>query len=96
VGFLGVSILLTINNQPIKIMTKNTVDTQRTKYPFTEGTDYYIIDHSGRVHRSVWDDTSEEIHDENPSQLYYFVLGGLLYFKWQSNPNEYKYQQVDF
>tara|TARA_R100000149_G_C5754346_1_gene62162 strand:- start:249 stop:485 length:237 start_codon:yes stop_codon:yes gene_type:complete len=78
-------------------MSKPTVNIQRTKYPFSEGTDYYTIDHSGRVTRSVWDDTSEEIHDENPSQLYYFVMGdGLLYFKWQSANNVYKYQQVDF
>ena len=77
-------------------MTKNTVNIQKTKYPFTEGSDYYLIDYSGRVHRSVWDDVSEELHDRDSSKIYYYVMGGLLYFKYQSNPNEYKYQQVDF
>ena len=77
-------------------MSKPTVFTQRTEYPFAEGTDYYTIDQTGRVTRSVWDDTSEEMHDEDGSGLYYFVMGGLLYFKWQAFPNVYRYQQVDF
>ena len=77
-------------------MEKLTANIQRTKYPFSEGTDYYTIDQTGRVTRSVWDDVSEELHDEDGSQLYYFVMGGLLYFKWQSFPNVFKYQQVDF
>ena len=40
------------------------------KYPFEEGDDYYTIE-NGKVVYSVWDDVSEEIHDENPNKIYF-------------------------
>ena len=40
------------------------------KYPFEEGDDYYTIE-NGNVIYSVWDDVSEEIHDENPNKIYF-------------------------
>ena len=40
------------------------------EYPFEEGDDYYTIE-NGKVIYSVWDDVSEEIHDENPNKIYF-------------------------
>ena len=40
-------------------------------YPFREGDDYYTLDAIGHLHHSVWDEQSEEIHDQNPNKVYY-------------------------
>tara|TARA_R110002020_G_scaffold154637_1_gene334689 strand:- start:639 stop:1001 length:363 start_codon:yes stop_codon:yes gene_type:complete len=41
------------------------------KYPFKEGDDYWTIDERGMVVWSCWDETSEDMHDANPSKTYY-------------------------
>ncbi len=46
---------------------------RRLRYPFEEGDDYWTIEH-GRVVWSCWDDISEQMHDENPNQVYYKSL----------------------
>jgi len=42
------------------------------QYPLYEGQDYWTINNYDVVW-SVWDDVSEEIHDENPDKVYYLV-----------------------
>ncbi|HIB77177.1 MAG TPA: hypothetical protein EYO58_06070 [Flavobacteriales bacterium] len=41
-------------------------------YPFDEGEIYYTIE-NGEVVESCWDETSQEIHDANPNQMYFFT-----------------------
>jgi len=53
---------------------------QTSKYPFVEGDEYYTIE-KGEPILSVWDDESEAIHDADPVQTYYFVLGHALWEK---------------
>ena len=43
------------------------------KYPFVEGQRYYTIE-GNEVVESVWDDQSEEMHDENPNRQYFFTV----------------------
>ena len=43
---------------------------EKGQYPFQEGDDYWTIE-KGRVVWSCWDDISEQMHDENPNQVYY-------------------------
>ena len=45
----------------------------KNKYPFNEGDDYWTIE-NGEVVWSCWDDISEQMHDENPNQVYYKSL----------------------
>jgi hypothetical protein len=40
------------------------------KYPFSEGDDYWV-EEDGDLVWGVWDDTSEELHDENPNRQYF-------------------------
>lgn len=58
------------------------ISIQHSKYPFVEGDEYYTIGKTGELTLSVWDDESEAIHDANPDQTYYFVLGQALWRKY--------------
>lgn len=40
------------------------------KYPFNEGDDYWA-EEDGQLVWGVWDDVSEELHDENPNRKYF-------------------------
>ena len=40
------------------------------EYPFNDGDDYWTVEGNRLIH-SCWDDVSEEIHDNNPNQLYF-------------------------
>ena len=40
------------------------------KYPFNEGDDYWV-EEDGQLVWGVWDDVSEELHDENPNRKYF-------------------------
>ena len=40
------------------------------KYPFNEGDDYWVVE-DGDLVWGVWDDISEEIHDESPDRIYF-------------------------
>lgn len=40
------------------------------KYPFEEGDDYWV-EEDGDLVWGVWDDASEEMHDENPDRQYF-------------------------
>ena len=40
------------------------------KYPFNEGDDYWV-EEDGDLVWGVWDDVSEEMHDENPNRQYF-------------------------
>jgi hypothetical protein len=40
------------------------------EYPFDEGDDYWTIE-DNEIVWSCWDDVSEEIHAENPNQMYF-------------------------
>jgi len=50
-------------------------------YPFNEGDEYYSVRRldDGRTELvwSIWDDVSEEEHDNNPRSLYYKLNGAL-------------------
>lgn len=39
-------------------------------FPFKEGDDYWVIEDREVVY-SVWDDISEELHRQNPNQIYF-------------------------
>ncbi len=43
---------------------------QYNKYPFNEGDDYWA-EEDGQLVWGVWDDVSEELHDENPNRKYF-------------------------
>ena len=40
------------------------------KYPFNEGDDYWVLE-DGELVWGVWDDASEDMHDENPDRKYF-------------------------
>ena len=40
------------------------------RVPFEEGDDYWVIE-NGKIVYSVWDDVSEEMHEENPNKKYF-------------------------
>jgi hypothetical protein len=40
------------------------------KYPFNEGDDYWVVE-DGNLMWGVWDDASEDMHDENPNRKYF-------------------------
>tara|TARA_Y100000004_G_scaffold163617_1_gene193121 strand:+ start:403 stop:876 length:474 start_codon:yes stop_codon:yes gene_type:complete len=40
------------------------------KYPFNEGDDYWVVE-DGQLVWGVWDDASEEMHDEDPKRKYF-------------------------
>lgn len=42
----------------------------QNKYPFYEGDDYWVLE-DGDLVWSVWDDASEDMHDENPDKKYF-------------------------
>ena len=45
---------------------------EKNKYPFNEGDDYWTIEDNGKsVVWSCWDETSEEMYDENPNTKYF-------------------------
>ena len=43
---------------------------QYNKYPFNEGDDYWVLE-DGDLVWGVWDDASEDMHDENPNRQYF-------------------------
>ena len=43
---------------------------EHKKYPFNEGDDYWSVE-DGELVWGVWDDVSEEMHDENPNREYF-------------------------
>tara|TARA_R100001509_G_scaffold15660_1_gene7991 strand:+ start:3799 stop:4293 length:495 start_codon:yes stop_codon:yes gene_type:complete len=50
------------------------VDEEELGYPYQEGDTYYTIEQAGDVFgvvESVWDDVSQEMHDENPNRPYF-------------------------
>lgn len=53
-------------------ITKSELDTYKlyVEYPFKEGDDYYTIE-DGDVIWSCWDDVSEDLHDEDPTKVYF-------------------------
>ena len=51
-------------------MVQREQESRRSRYPFEEGDDYWTIER-GRVVWSCWDWVSEQMHDENPNQVYY-------------------------
>ena len=44
-----------------------------SKYPFIDG-DMYFTYEDGEWIESCWDSVSEEMHDEDPNQIYYKVI----------------------
>lgn len=42
----------------------------QNKYPFNEGDDYWVVE-DGNLMWGVWDDASEDMHDENPNRKYF-------------------------
>ena len=54
-------------------MLEREEESRRSRYPFEEGDDYWTIE-DGRVVWSCWDWVSEQMHDENPNQVYYKSL----------------------
>jgi len=40
------------------------------KYPFNEGDEYWTLE-DGDLVWSIWDDASEDMHDENPNRKYF-------------------------
>ena len=54
-------------------MLEREEESRRSRYPFEEGDDYWTIE-NGRVVWSCWDWVSEQMHDENPNQVYYKSL----------------------
>lgn len=54
-------------------MLEKEEESRRSRYPFEEGDDYWTIE-DGRVVWSCWDWVSEQMHDENPNQVYYKSL----------------------
>ena len=44
--------------------------TYNDRYPFNEGDDYWVVE-DGDLVWGVWDDISEEIHDESPDRIYF-------------------------
>ena len=54
-------------------MLEREEESRRARYPFEEGDDYWTIE-NGRVVWSCWDWVSEQMHDENPNQVYYKSL----------------------
>jgi hypothetical protein len=51
---------------------------KRKNYPYDEGDVYFTIE-NGVIYLSIWDNISEEIHDENPYQNYYSNLDEVLH-----------------
>jgi len=56
-------------------------------YPFEDGYTYYTIE-NGLVIESVWDEQSEEVHDDNPDRVYYKCHGDAV--------NAHKAQLLEF
>jgi hypothetical protein len=61
---------------------------ERLEYPFKEGDEYWTIEESlGSVSAisSCWDDVSEEMHNDNPSQLYFKTRDEVIYHILKTN-----------
>ena len=43
---------------------------EREEYPFNDGDDYWTVEGNAVIY-SCWDEASEEMHDENPNQVYF-------------------------
>ena len=57
-------------------------------YPFKDGDEYWTTEeNNGNISavRSCWDDVSEEIHDNNPSQLYFSTEEEVIYHILKTN-----------
>jgi len=53
------------------------MNTQIKKYPFNDGDDYWTVE-DGVLECSCWDDISEEIFDEKPNRIYYYIESNLI------------------
>tara|TARA_R110000796_G_scaffold97053_1_gene203798 strand:- start:10 stop:270 length:261 start_codon:yes stop_codon:yes gene_type:complete len=53
------------------------MNNQIKKYPFNDGDDYWTVE-NGVLECSCWDEVSEEIFDENPNRIYYYIEGNLI------------------
>jgi len=51
--------------------------TEIKRYPFNAEDDYWTVE-DGVLECSCWDDISEEIFEENPNRIYYYIEGGLI------------------
>ena len=54
------------------------VDEEELGYPYKEGDTYYTIEQVGDIFEaveSVWDDTSQDMHDEDPHRPYFRYKG---------------------
>tara|TARA_R110001606_G_scaffold313839_1_gene460437 strand:+ start:329 stop:526 length:198 start_codon:yes stop_codon:yes gene_type:complete len=52
------------------------------EYPFNDGDDYWTIEETNDTVKAVyscWDDVSEEMHNDNPSQLYFKTQDEVIY-----------------
>jgi hypothetical protein len=66
---------------------------ERLEYPFKEGDEYWTIEESlGSVSgiSSYWDDVSEEIHNNNPSKLYFKTQDEVIYYILKTNQYKIK------
>ena len=46
------------------------IEADNSPYPFSEGDEHWV-EEDGEYIWSVWDDVSEELHDQNPNKQYY-------------------------
>ena len=53
------------------------MNNQIKKYPYNDGDDYWTVE-NGVLECSCWDEVSEEIFDENPNRIYYYIEGNLI------------------
>ena len=62
---------------------------QYNPYPFNEGDDYWVVE-GGKLIWSCWDDTSMEMHDENPNRKYFTEEEAIDY----ARANGIKYEEM--
>ena len=58
------------------------------EYPFNDGDDYWTIEETNDTVKAVyscWDDVSEEMHNDNPSQLYFKTQDEVIYHILKTN-----------
>ena len=58
-------------------------------YPFEDGDDYWVVE-GGQLIWSCWDDTSMEMHDENPDRKYFTEEEAIDY----ARANGIKYEEM--
>jgi hypothetical protein len=58
------------------------------EYPFNDGDDYWTIEETNDTVKAVyscWDDISEEMHNDNPSKLYFKTRDEVIYHILKTN-----------